>query len=260
MMVRALTPLLVLVTVSCGTSLMPTKLRGRDADPKIIEMEKRILELQRKAAIAEVEVARLRQQLARLEEMTAARQGLSATSSFRPGDRRRSATGGAAAAGAVQPLVEESDLEIVEENVGTSAPLSGVQSQGTAISSAGQTLYDRGYTEFHQGRYLNSETSFRRFLQSHGQTELADNAQFWIGEARFARGDTHGALAAFQETVERYPQGNKVPDALLKIGECSQRLGEPARARGVYEELVRRFPSTAAAATAQDRLGQMRRN
>jgi tol-pal system protein YbgF len=125
------------------------------------------------------------------------------------------------------------------------------------IPPAGQALYDRGYTLYHQGRHLDAESSFQRFLQAHADTDLADNAQYWIGESRFARGDYRGALAAFRETVSRYPQGNKVPDALLKAGQCLEQIGDPEGARDSYRQVVDRFPTSAAAVAAEERLARL---
>jgi tol-pal system protein YbgF len=105
---------------------------------------------------------------------------------------------------------------------------------------------------------LDAEASFQRFLQAHGDSDLADNAQYWIGEARFARGDHRAALAAFQETAARYPQGNKVPDALLKAGQSLEQLGDPEGARAAYRTVVERFASSAAAVAAEERLSRLR--
>lgn len=121
------------------------------------------------------------------------------------------------------------------------------------LSPASQALYDRGYTLYHQGHFVDAETSFQRFLQGNPKSELADNAQYWIGECRYARGDLRGALAAFRETVSRFPEGNKVPDALLKSGQCLEALDDVEGARAVYADVIRRFPGTAAAEVADER-------
>jgi tol-pal system protein YbgF len=120
------------------------------------------------------------------------------------------------------------------------------------ITAEAQALYDQGYALYNQNRYVDAEASFRRFLQSYPNTALSDNAQYWIGESRLARGDHRGALSAFFETAERYPDGNKVPDALLKAARSLQATGDLGGARTTYDELIRRFPNTAAAAVAEE--------
>jgi tol-pal system protein YbgF len=125
---------------------------------------------------------------------------------------------------------------------------------GTGVARDAQAQYDRGYTLYHQGRYVDAETAFQQFLQSHGDSELADNAQYWIGESRAARGDSNGALLAFREAVTRFPDGNKVPDSMLKVGDTLADLGDRQRAAEAYRQLIAEFPDTAAAAAAAERL------
>jgi tol-pal system protein YbgF len=136
-------------------------------------------------------------------------------------------------------------------------PIAKAPQGGAETGPATQALYDRGYTLFHQGRYVDAEASFQRFLQANPTNELADNAEYWIGECRYSRGDLRGALAAFRETVQRYPEGNKVPDALLKAGQCLESLGNVAEARLTYKEVIRRFSGSAAAAVAEERQAKL---
>lgn len=124
--------------------------------------------------------------------------------------------------------------------------------------AAARTLYDDSYTLFHEKSYSAAESGFRRFLELYPATELTDNAQFWIGECRFAQGKYKEALDAFLATVEHFPDGNKVPDAFYKAGKCLEALGDRRRAMATYEEAVLRFPSSAAAASAQERLAALR--
>jgi tol-pal system protein YbgF len=138
------------------------------------------------------------------------------------------------------------------------APDAPDTSEGAGEGPATQALYDRGYTQFHQGRFIDAEASFQRFLQANPDSELADNAQYWIGECRYSRGDLRGALSAFRQTVERYPNGNKVPDALLKAGQCLEGTGDRDGARVTYQEVIRRFPGTVAATVAEERNGKLR--
>ncbi len=138
---------------------------------------------------------------------------------------------------------------------GPGAP--AVAGKGEPVTPAVQALYDRGYTLYHQRHYVDAESSFQRFLQAEPNSELADNAQYWIGECRYSRGDMRGALAAFRETVARYPRGNKTPDALLKAGMSLEALGDKEGARTTYQEVLRQFPGTAVAAVAEERRAKL---
>lgn len=225
---------------------------SRDAD--IEELKARVIELQKKAAMAEVELARLRQ------EVLASRAGAPARGVSAPPVPVPVAP--PAAVEAPPPpapgAIEEGDLDDadvpgvpVTPPVTDAPPPAGAPAQ--ALSPEAQAVYDQAYTLYHQGRYLDGETAFQRFLQVYGGTDLADNASYWIGECRYARGDVRGALQAFRETIERYPRGNKIADALLKAGQCLESLGDPDGARAVYDELVDRFGDSAAADVARGR-------
>jgi len=138
------------------------------------------------------------------------------------------------------------------------APASPVlEGKREPVTPAVQALYDRGYTLYHQKHYVDAEASFQRFLQAEPNSELADNAQYWIGECRYSRGDMRGALAAFRETVARYPAGNKTADALLKEGMSLESLGDKEAARNTYQEVLKRYPGTAVAAVAEERRGKL---
>jgi tol-pal system protein YbgF len=247
-----------LLATGCS-GLMPA--REPEPDEKA-EIKSRILELQRQAAMTRVEIDRLRQQVVALEsKLLGGDESPPATTSLPPAITPPPADEPLPAP--VPQEVEVSDLEPRREEPAPpsvepsapapppSAPVEG--SVATPVSEAAQALYDRGYTLYHQGRYVDAEAGFRRFLQAYPETSLSDNAQYWIGESRFARSDFDGALAAFREAAQRYPGGNKVADSLLKAADCLQRLGDGDSARSAYDEVIRRFPGSAAAVMAEER-------
>ena len=277
----------------CASALPETPGQRREAE--IEQLKARVVELAQQAAVAESEIARLRQQVASLEARVGGRAGAAAPSrppaqpppaSARAASPPPAPTPRPAPASTPRPALEESDLDA--EPLGDAAPSpaparpepaapSGTARQpasqgGSARAAApapsaapqpvpreAQAVYDDAYTLFHQGRFEEAERRFEEFLAVAPPTELSDNAQYWIGAARFERGDHRGALASFRRTVELYPEGNKVPDALFKMGQALEELGDPGEARSVYEELARRFPDTAAAALAAERLDALPR-
>ncbi len=266
--------------IACGVFLGAcSSFSGSQPDPgvqrDVEQMKQRILDLQEKAAMTEVELERLRLQVARLEARPRTEEIVSAVEVQGADlivERPVVESGWPGSDSQQGEVLEESDLPLEQEptlstsgnaaagsattptSPGTSSPSSTAYEP---VVPAAQALYDRGYTLYHQGRYLDAETSFQRFLQAYPRTDLSDNAQFWIGESRFARGDLSGALSAFRETLQQYPEGNKVPDALVKEGDCLAGMGDRDGARRSYEEVVRRFPGSAAAVMAGERMGDL---
>lgn len=104
------------------------------------------------------------------------------------------------------------------------------------------------------GSYEEGAVALRAFLRKHPRHEYADNAQYWLGEAYYARKDYPHALTEFRNVIETYPRGNKVPDALLKVGYCYQALGQNEKARAVLEQVVNLYPKTEPAVLAAKRL------
>ncbi|MDB6085687.1 MAG: hypothetical protein JWN43_3568, partial [Gammaproteobacteria bacterium] len=86
---------------------------------------------------------------------------------------------------------------------------------------------------------------------------LADNAQYWLGEAYYVNKSFPEALAAFQRVVDKYPQSRKIPDALLKIGYCDYELKQYSEARDALSQVTTKFPDSASGRLAQQRLEKM---
>ncbi len=242
--------LALVASVGCSPALFSPVERE---DPQVEEMKSRILELQRQARVSEVELERLRKQVAELEAHVAA--------ATEPAPEPPRLDDGVAGIG--EPAsIESADIPppprpAAKRPLPADARETPVSVEPGPLPKEAQELYDRGYTLYHQGSHVDAESTFQQFLSAYGASELADNAHYWIGEARFARGDFSGARAAFRETVQRYPGGNKVPDALLRLADTLARLGDVDEARATYDEVLRRFPSSAAAPSASERRDEL---
>ena len=86
---------------------------------------------------------------------------------------------------------------------------------------------------------------------------MADNAQYWLGEAYYVNKQYPESLAAFQRVVEKFPGSRKLPDALLKIGYCDYELKDYSAARSALEQVAAKYPDSASARLAQQRLEKM---
>ena len=112
--------------------------------------------------------------------------------------------------------------------------------------------------ELMQGRkYEEAGRAFGQFLVAFPQSPLADNAQYWLAETQYVRGQYQPALAEFQKVLEHYPQSAKLPDALLKVGYCQGELGNREAARTALQQVMRQFPDTTAARLASQRLERL---
>src|SRR5439155_6168463 len=78
--------------------------------------------------------------------------------------------------------------------------------------------YDQAVLDFTQARFPRALAEFRAFVAAHGATDLADNAQYGVGESFYAQGLYDSAAVAYRGVVDRWPDGDKVPAALYKLG------------------------------------------
>jgi len=120
-----------------------------------------------------------------------------------------------------------------------------------------QQNYEAAMKLVEDKKYEDAARAFTSFLGSFPTSPLADNAQYWLGETFYVRGNYRDGLAAFRKLIENYPQSDKVPDALLKVGFCQVELGDRNAARASLQEVTRQFPGTTAARQASQRLDRL---
>ncbi|MEZ5844236.1 MAG: tol-pal system protein YbgF [Hyphomicrobiaceae bacterium] len=102
--------------------------------------------------------------------------------------------------------------------------------------------YETAYGYLLQQNYGAAETAFAEFVERHPKHALAGNAQYWLGETFFVRGDYKAAASAFLKGFQSYGQGNKAPESLLKLAISLDRLGERESACATFGEFSARFP------------------
>jgi tol-pal system protein YbgF len=105
-----------------------------------------------------------------------------------------------------------------------------------------QTLYQQGYGALLQKDYVSAEGAFRHLLQTYPNDPLAADAQYWIGETFYVRGQYKNAADAFLNGYKKYKSGQKAPDSLLKLGMSLAELGQKNAACSTFGELKTKFP------------------
>jgi len=143
------------------------------------------------------------------------------------------------------------------------------------VSGARQAedLYQTAYLDYTRGNYNLAVAAFREFIRLYPNTELAEKAQYWIGESHFslardlqAKGDRTRATQEFERAVQEfrrvlinYPRGDRVPTAVYKEALALLELGQPSLAEARFQFLVDQFPSTEEAVKAKEEQAKLRR-
>ncbi|MCB1777591.1 MAG: tol-pal system protein YbgF [Candidatus Competibacteraceae bacterium] len=128
----------------------------------------------------------------------------------------------------------------------------------TASVESERMRFDTALREFGEGRYAQAISDFRQFLQSDSDSALANEAQYWLGEAYYAVQDYDAARESFINLGLRYPNSERLPEALLKLGYIYEMQGDISRARTVLQKLLQVYPETQAAGLAGQRLQLLR--
>jgi tol-pal system protein YbgF len=105
------------------------------------------------------------------------------------------------------------------------------------------TLYNEGYGNLLRRDYDAAEIAFRRLIESHPNDKLAGDAQYWLGESYYVRGQYKDAADAFLKGYKSYSSNPKAPDSLLKLGMSLAALGQKEAACTSFAELDTKFPS-----------------
>lgn len=121
-----------------------------------------------------------------------------------------------------------------------------------------QRLYDSAYRDFVKGQYALAQQGFSQYVQTFPESDLADNAQYWIGECNYSQKKYAQAIQIFQIVLTQYPDGEKAPGALLKMSYAQLALGKTQNAKDNLERLIKRFPQSNEAGLARTRLQELK--
>jgi tol-pal system protein YbgF len=117
--------------------------------------------------------------------------------------------------------------------------------------------YQASFELLKEQRYEAAATAFQQFLLTFPDSELSDNAQYWLVESFYVTQQFAEALAAFEVVINDFPRSRKAPDALLKIGYCHYELKGFDAARQALRQVAGDYPDTTAARLAGQRLQRM---
>jgi tol-pal system protein YbgF len=117
--------------------------------------------------------------------------------------------------------------------------------------------YQAAFELLKEQRYEPAALAFQQFLVSFPDSQLADNAQYWLAESYYVTDQFENALKEFEVVISKHPRSRKVPDALLKIGYSNYELERWDAARSSLARVQSEYPDTTAARLAEQRLKRM---
>ena len=138
-----------------------------------------------------------------------------------------------------------------------SAPVSPDTSVAPSRSFDPGELYDLALRDYQRGSYDVAVRQFAQYIEYFPDSDLADDAQYYIGDCYYTQSLYTQALDAYEMLLGAYPDGNKVPATLLKIAFIKVARKEMPEARSYLERVIGEFPDTEEAQLARMRLDLM---
>jgi tol-pal system protein YbgF len=146
----------------------------------------------------------------------------------------------------------------------TLPPADGTGDSGAAAPPTGATvgdalpapreLYSQAYADYARGNYDLAIQGFQEYMRTAPGSDLADNAQYWIGECLYGKQRYGDAIESWNALLRDYPSSEKLPDARVKKGMALERLGRRSQALIEYRFVIDRYPGSSAARIARDKL------
>ena len=134
-------------------------------------------------------------------------------------------------------------------NPGSASSPSGGFSPQPAGGPAGpppsaDTLYSNGLRDITSGKYDLARSEFQDYLKFYGDTDLASNAQYYLGEIAYSQRNYDQAIGEFDKVLTNYPKSFKLAPARFKKGMALIEQGQKTAGIRELREVVKRFPGT----------------
>jgi tol-pal system protein YbgF len=138
---------------------------------------------------------------------------------------------------------------------GTVNPNNALPPPSSAPSA--DTLYSNGLRDITSGKYDLARSEFQDYLRFYGTTDLASNAQFYLGEIAYSQKNYDLAVAEYDKVLTGYPRSFKTAPARLKKALANIELGQKATGVRELREIVKRYPGTEEDRRARAKLKEM---
>ena len=144
---------------------------------------------------------------------------------------------------------------------GTAAAAAAMAS-GASMLAPGQPsepaqLYSSAYEDYLRGNFDLALQGFGEYHKRYADTDLADNALYWIGECHYSKRAFPEAIQAFTELLNTYKTSDKAAAALLKKGLAHLEAGDRSQAVINLQYVLYEHPGSKEAELARTKLAAL---
>jgi tol-pal system protein YbgF len=126
---------------------------------------------------------------------------------------------------------------------GVEPPPAAPAAAPTGFGASPSKAFETARNDYFSGNWPLAIDGFEGFIRSFPKSDMADDAQYYIGETHFAAGTFPLAIAAYDKVIATYPASNTLPDVYYKRGLAQQALGQSPQARESLEYVIKTFPT-----------------
>ncbi|MGA1863551.1 MAG: tol-pal system protein YbgF [bacterium] len=157
---------------------------------------------------------------------------------------------------AVEPemLAPETRIEIEESQEMSGLSPTTKESRKSIAYESPTKLYNNALDLIRTGKIDNAIPLLQQYVEIYPRTELADNAQYWLGECYYKKRDFQNAINGFKKVLDDYPSGNKIPAALLKLGYSYYELRQITQALESLQRIINQYPNDPVYSLAQKKI------
>jgi tol-pal system protein YbgF len=138
------------------------------------------------------------------------------------------------------------------------APPAAAPSGVPAGAPGPNQLFQSSLDQLRRGSPGSARRGFEELLRLYPTSDVAGEAQFYLGEALAAEGNVAAADTAYATVVSKYAQSPRAATALYKRALLLEQRGNIAQARTALNDIVRRYPRSDEAQLARERLRTMK--
>ena len=134
------------------------------------------------------------------------------------------------------------------------AAIAWVREEGLLQDQTVDETYRQALQLYGDGQVEQSIEQFRQFVAANPDSDLADNAQYWMGEGYYSQGDYNRSIIELNEVLLKYPRGDRVPGALLALATAFADSGDKIDARLILQKLINDHPDSEEAEAGRQQL------
>jgi tol-pal system protein YbgF len=153
-------------------------------------------------------------------------------------------SGGTAAPSTSNPTTTPTAAGPSAQPYGSNPGGSSSTSAPSGPAPSADTLYSNGLRDITSGKYDLARQEFQDYLKYYGETDLASNAQFYLGEISYSQKNYQDAVDQYNKVLTNYPKSFKLVTAHYKKGMALIELGQKTAGVRELREVIRRFPGT----------------